>query len=119
MRALILVGVAVMIYFVMLALDEATHARRTIPASHYIMPSPEIVERVIEKPVEVEKIVVKEKPIEVEKIIVKEVPVERIVEKVVEVQPKIDRRKEAFIKDCITSLISRVDCEAVWAKESE
>jgi len=115
MRAAILVGIAVAIYFVMLALDEAQHAKQLSPPSHYIMPSPEVVEKIIEKPVYIEK------PVEkvVEKIVerVVEKPVEKIVEKVVVAQPKTDSRKDKFMKDCITTLISRTECEAVWTKE--
>jgi hypothetical protein len=113
MRAAILVGIAVAIYFVMLALDEAQHARRIIPQSHYIMPTPEVVEKIIEKPVYIEK------PVEkiVERVVEK--PVEKIVEKIVVVQPKTDARKDKFMKDCITTLISRTECEAVWTKETE
>lgn len=49
-------------------------------------PSSTIVEKIVEKPVEVEKIVerIVEKPVEVEKIVEKPVEVEKIVEKIVE-----------------------------------
>jgi hypothetical protein len=58
-------------------------------------PAPEIVEKIVEKivevPVEVEKIVEKrvEVPVEVEKVVEKvvEVPVEKIVEKIIEIEP--------------------------------
>ncbi|MDE7191724.1 MAG: hypothetical protein K2O35_04590, partial [Clostridia bacterium] len=54
---------------------------------------PQIVEKVVEVPVEVEKIVEKEVPVEVEKIVEKEVrvevPVEKVVEKVVEKEVKV------------------------------
>ncbi|MDE6606085.1 MAG: hypothetical protein K2K85_08735, partial [Clostridia bacterium] len=48
------------------------------------VPVEKIVEKVVEVPVEVEKIVEKEVPVEVEKIVEKEVPVEKIVEVPVE-----------------------------------
>ncbi|MDE7191738.1 MAG: hypothetical protein K2O35_04660, partial [Clostridia bacterium] len=55
---------------------------------------PQVVEKVVEVPVEVEKIVEKEVPVEVEKIVEKEVrvevPVEKVVEKVVEKEVKVE-----------------------------
>ncbi|MDE7191630.1 MAG: trichohyalin-plectin-homology domain domain-containing protein, partial [Clostridia bacterium] len=57
------------------------------------VPVEKIVEKVVEVPVEVEKIVEKEVPVEVEKIVEKEVrvevPVEKVVEKVVEKEVKV------------------------------
>lgn len=59
-----------------------------------------IVEKIVEKPVEVEKIVEKivEKPVEVEKIVEKPVEVEKIVEKLVEVPVEIEKPVEMTLK---------------------
>jgi hypothetical protein len=55
-----------------------------------------VVEKIVEKPVEVEKIV--EKPVEVEKIVEKPVEVEKIVEKTVEIEKIVEKPVEIIKK---------------------
>ena len=64
-------------------------------------PPPEIVEKIVEVPVEVEKIVEKrvEVPVEVEKIV--EVPVEKIVEKVVEKRVEVPVEVEKIVEKTV------------------
>jgi hypothetical protein len=61
-----------------------------------IVEKPVEVEKIVEKPVEVEKIV--EKPVEVEKIVEKPVEVEKIVEKTVEIEKIVEKPVEIIKK---------------------
>ena len=61
-----------------------------------IVEKPVEVEKIVEKPVEVEKIV--EKPVEVEKIVEKPVEVEKIVEKIVEIEKIVEKPVEIIKK---------------------
>ncbi len=82
-----------------------------------------IVEKVVEVPVEVEKIVEKEVPVEVEKIIEKEVrvevPVEKVVEKVVEKEVKVEAAAPAKPKAEKAPRLTLDEAYALLSKEQK
>ena len=90
-----------------------------------VKPEKEVVEKIVEVPVEVEKIVEKEVKVEVpvekivEKEVIKEVPVEKVVEKIVEKEVKVHVEAPAKPKKEVAPRLTLDEAYALLSKQQQ